>query len=112
MRIVDVTGIARGGGFEQENGGFRDGAGAVFDAARDDVELAGVEDDDVVAELEPHLPAPDKEHLIGVLVAVPRELAEEFDELYFLAVESGDDLGPPVLMNLAEFFVEGRGWHK
>ncbi len=44
-----------------------------------------------------------------MIVVVPRENAGELDELDFLAIQLGDDFGPPMFVNERKFFLE-RGF--
>ena len=64
-----------------------------------------------VAELDGHVPAPDEEKLVFLVVMVPREHARELDQLEFLAVELRDDLGPPVFVDAGKLFGEGSLVH-
>ena len=71
--------------------------GSMFDTARYDAKFAGIENDDTMSEFQPHLPSPHQEHLVFLLVMVPRKLALELDEFDLLAVQFGDYLGSLVL---------------
>ena len=69
----------------------------MFDTARHDEKFAGIQLHDSIAELDPHLSAPDKKKLIFVFVLMPDELTFELHQLHFLAVELADDLWAPML---------------
>ena len=69
----------------------------MLDTARHDTKFARLQDNAPVAEFDNHLAAPNQKQLVLVLVLVPRKDAGELDELQFLAVQLGNDLGPPML---------------
>ena len=53
----------------------------------------------MVAKLDSHLASPNEEELVLVLVMMPGKHPGYLHELQFLAVQFGDDLGPPVLVD-------------
>jgi hypothetical protein len=110
--VDDVAGVAGGRGFEEDDRSFLFGARAVFEAARDDAELARTKSDDAVAKLDSHFAAPDEEHLVFVVVMVPGELALELYEFHFLSIEFGNDFRPPMLGYERKLFVEGGSEHR
>ena len=66
-------------------------ARAVLDAAGDDVQLAGAQLDLAVAQLDHQAAAEHEEEVVGVLVAVPHELAQHLDDRDLVVVEVRDD---------------------
>ena len=76
------------------------GNGPVFDAARNDQELAFLEPDLPVAEIHPESSLHHQEHLVLVLMVVPDEFSLELDEFDKLAVELADDLRAPMIVKL------------
>ncbi len=103
VRVFQVAGVASSGGFEDEERGLRIGASAMLGAARNNVKVAFVENDDVVAVLDAHLSAPDKKELFDVVMVMPGKFAQDLDEFQLLAIERRNDLGPPVFANGVEF---------
>ena len=83
----------------------------MFDAAGDDAELAGLEDNPPVAKFNGHLAAPDEEKLIFVFVVMPGEDAAKLDELEFLAIQRGNDFRTPMLVDGGELFIERTFCH-
>ena len=71
---------------------------AMLGSSRHDTEFSCTEFDHMLAEFDLHAPTPDKKHLILVLVMVPWEHPAELRALDLLAVEFGDDLGPPMFV--------------
>jgi hypothetical protein len=67
--------------------------------------------DQMLAEFDLHPPTPDKKHLILVFVMVPWEHPAELRELYLLAVELSNDLGPPMFVDQRKFFSERLRCH-
>ena len=75
----------------------------MFDPTRDDDELAGIEfDPRLVFDLDGEVSGDDEEEFVFVIVMVPHEVAEHFDELDVLSVEFADDLGGEVVGEAGE----------
>lgn len=74
-----VTRVDGAFGLDEQDVGFLVGFRAVLYAARDDVELPGAELDVAVAELDRETAAEDQEEVVGLVVLVPYELAEDLD---------------------------------
>jgi len=83
----------------------------MLDAAWHDAKLACLQFRTMVAKLDNHPAAPNEKELVLVFVMMPREDAGELDELQFLAVQLGHDLGPPMLVKERELFGEGSFVH-
>ena len=97
--IHDVAGIAGGGGLEDQNFRLAFGQRAMLDAPRHDAELARLENDAAIAELDYNLAAPDKEKFILMLVVMPRKDSRESGEFQFLAIQLGNHLRTPMLVD-------------
>jgi hypothetical protein len=85
---------------------------AVLHTPRDDYELAFFDPFLSITEIDPEPPGDDKEQLVFILMVVPDEFALEFDQLHELAIETSDDLRPPVFAKQAEFFPNIYLMHK
>ena len=86
--------------------GFGFGHRLVFYASRHDEELAFVEFDDPVTQMQREVAVKHQEELVLVLVMVPDKLAFELRELDVLAVEFADDAGAPVFCELLKLLGE------
>src|SRR6266511_1466665 len=95
--VAGVRGPAR---LDQQDMSLLVRARAVLDAARDDEDLARVELDVPLAELDRQVPFQDEKEIVGVGMGVPDELALNLDELELVVVQVADDAG-------AEGLVEG-----
>ena len=82
------------------------GHGLVLDSPRHDEELALVEFDDSIAEVDGEATAEDQEELVLMRVVMPHELAFELRELDVLAVQLADDPRAPALRELLELLGE------
>ncbi len=78
----------------------------VFDAPRNDKELALVEFDDSITKVDGQLATEDEKELVLALVVVPDELAFELRQLHMLAVELADDPRAPAFGELLELLGE------
>ena len=76
---------------------------------RHDAKLTGSERDHTITKLDAEAAAPDEEHLLGVLVAMPREEALRLHDFDLLPVQRRDDLGSPVLVERSELVGEIAG---
>ncbi len=74
------------------------GDGQMLHAAWDDRELALVQPQVAVAQLDEQSPLDDEEQLILVFVPMPDELAFELDQLDIRVVQLARDLGTPVVL--------------
>ena len=95
-----IAGMLGGDGFDQGEPGFFGGGGVVANAAGDDEELTGVEED--VASVgwgaaDAQLAAEDQEHLVLMGVGVPGKLSLDADYLDVLIVDLTDDSRRPEL---------------
>src|SRR5215470_20432103 len=95
-RIVDVAGVSRRSGLEEQDMRLRLGSRTMFDASWHDQKLAGPDIDGMVAELHPEMPLDAEEQLVLGIVMMPDELPLKLHQLHLLAVESANDLRPPV----------------
>src|SRR5262245_48362426 len=91
--VAHVARVQRRGRLEEQDVSLLLGHRPVFDAPRDDQELARFQPDVPVAELHAEAAVHDQEQLVLALVVVPDERALELDELDLLAVQLADDLG-------------------
>jgi hypothetical protein len=80
-------------------------------ALRDDVQLAGAASHVAVVHADRERTREDEEHLVGLGVAVSRELAVGADDPEVVVVEDGDGARRPWLRDLGEHGgeVDGRG---
>lgn len=104
--ILKVAGIERAGWLEQQHVNLFVCYGAVFDTAGNDEELALFEPDPAIAELHVEAALDDQEELVFMVMMVPHERTEEFDELDELAVQFSDDPGLPVIVEKRELLFE------
>ncbi len=109
--VVDVAGVSRGGGLEEDDAAFVLGDGFVLHAAGDDAELAFAEGDDAIPKVQIELAGEDEEHFIFIGMVMPDVIALKLDELDVLAVEFADDLGGPVFRDKAELLIQIDGRH-
>src|SRR2546423_14357948 len=83
--IFNVAGVQRGRRFEEEHFTFFFGYWAVFDAARNNDELARLDPflalTIVLAIVHPEAALHDEKHLVFIFVMMPGEWTLEFDEL-------------------------------
>ena len=86
--------------------GFGSGHRLVFDAPRNNEELAFVELDDSITKVDGQVAAENQEELVLMLVVMPDELTFDLRELYLLAVELSDDPRAPAFRELLEFLGE------
>ena len=84
----------------------------VLDAARDDEKFTFFQPDLPVAEIHPNPPFRDQKKLILVLMMMPDELALEFDQLDVLPIELAGDPWVPVVVDLAELFLDVYFLHR
>ncbi len=73
----------------------------MLDAARDDQELAFVQPNVLIAELDQQASFDDEKHLVFVVVLMPDELALELRHLDVHPLHFADDLGRPRLAELS-----------
>ena len=106
-----VTGIPRRCGFEEDHLSFFFSRRPMFDSVWNDEELAFIQLHNPIAELDPHLSAPDEEELIFHFVPVPRKDALEFHQLHFLAIQLADDFRPPMFGEGCKLFLEVDLFH-
>jgi hypothetical protein len=104
--VLDIAGIQRGGGLEQQEPAFLVRHGTVFDSAWNDDKLALFDPFMVVAKFHPEAAFDHQEHFVFVLVVVEDELAFELVKLHGLAIEFGGYVGLPVFGDLGEFLGE------
>src|SRR5881394_2367887 len=109
--IAAVPCVEGGLRLEQQYVGLRGRHGHVFDAARNDDELALAHRHVAVPELEQQPAFYDEEQLVLQIVMMPHEFAFDFDELDVAIVELADDLRAPVLGELLEFLGEVYATH-
>jgi hypothetical protein len=84
----------------------------MFGAAGYDDAFAGIEGDDVVSEFDAEASLEDEEEFVFILMMVPGEFAQYFNEFDLLIVQPCDDFWPPVFAEQAEFFGKiDRGGH-
>lgn len=110
--VADVAGVEGAGRFEEEDLDFACRHGSVFDAARDDEKLAGLQLDVAITKLHFKTAGDHKEKLILGFVSMPDELAVELDQLDLLTVQFTHDPGIPMIRKCGEFlgkihFVQG-----
>ena len=93
---LNVAGVERGLGFQQHHVSFLVGGRKVFDAARDDEELARVDDDfalgAVLVDSHPQRALHHEEQLIFIVMVMPHELALELHNLHIRVVQLAHDL--------------------
>jgi hypothetical protein len=78
--------------------------GLFVDTAGHDDELARSQLDNPVPELDAKAATPNRKHLVDVIMVVPRKCSLHPDQLDLLAVQLGDDLGPPPLREASKLF--------
>jgi hypothetical protein len=78
----------------------------VLDAARHHVELTWAKHDIAIAKLDSQITVEYEEELVGVIVAVPDELALQFDDLDLVVVQPRDDLWRPVVGDAGQLVAE------
>ena len=110
--ILDVAGIADRRGFEDQDFGLGIRSGSVFDAMWHDDELARAKVNHMVAKLDAEAALPDEEHLILMLVPMPRELTSNLDELDLLPIQLGYDLRTPVFVEESELVRQTDLFHR
>ena len=104
--VAQVARIEGGDGLQKQDVCLGVGHGFVLDTSWHDKELALVQLDDAIAQVDSE-PAPkDEEQLVLALMVMPDELALELGELDVLAVELADNAGTPMLRKLLELFGE------
>ena len=81
----------------------------MLDPARDDQELAGLQLDRPVTELDPEAALPDQEHLLGLGVAVPGKDPLHLHQPDVLAVQPRRHARPPVVGEGRELLGEVDG---
>jgi hypothetical protein len=86
--------------------GFGSGHRLVFDAPRNDEELAFVELDDSIRKVDGQVAAENQEELVLMLMVMPDELTFDLRELYLLAVELSDDPRAPAFRELLKLLRE------
>lgn len=69
-------------------------------------QFSSAELDAAISKVDSQNATEDEEHLVLVVVLMPDELPFHLDHFDFLAVELGDDPGPPVLVNGGELLLE------
>jgi hypothetical protein len=112
FRLVDsaiaahVSSVERRGRLGKKYVGLTCGHGLVFDPPRHDEELAFVEVDGSLAEVDGEASSEDQEELVLLFVVMPHELALELRELDVLAVQLADDPRAPLFRELLEFLGE------
>ena len=104
--VVDVPGVSRGGGLEDQDFNLFISDCAMLHTARHDQKLALAQLDRVIAELDAEPSAPDQEQLVLIRVVMPDEVPLEFHEFDLLTVQFADSLRPPVLANQTKLFRE------
>jgi len=72
---------------------------------------AGLKRHYAIPKFHPERTLPHHEELVLVGMMVPGEFALDLDELDLLAIERGDGLGPPVLVEQGKFLVERDFFH-
>ena len=77
----------------------------MVDAPRDDQEFPFLQPDLPVTKIHPKPPFHYQEKLILVLMMMPDKLPLEFDQFDVLAIQVTGDSGVPVLVELAELFL-------
>src|SRR5215211_2895702 len=97
-----VTRVGSALGLDQEDVRLFCGLGAVLDAARHDIEVAGPELDVTITQLDRQMARKHQEEVVGVRVCVPYELAFGFDDLDLVVVQLGDELWTEVLAEAGE----------
>jgi hypothetical protein len=78
----------------------------VLDAARDDEKLTFFQPDLPVTEIHPKPPFHYQEKLILILMMMPDEFSLEFDQFDVLAIELAGDPWVPMVVDLAELFLD------
>lgn len=104
--IIDVTRIERRGWFKQQQVYLFLSYGLVFYPARDDEELALVQDHVSVSKSQGQLAFDYQEEFVFFLMMVPNKFAFDFRQLDVLSIKRSDNSGAPVLIKLAEFIGE------
>jgi hypothetical protein len=104
--VLHVARVQRRTRLEQQNVGFLIGHWAVFDATRNDQELALLQPNMAIPELHAEPAFDHQEKLVLVVVVVPYEGGLELDQLHQLAVEFADNLRFPGVGETGEFFGE------
>ena len=104
-RVVDVLRL------EQQNPHLLLGDGPVLDALRDHDDIARADLDFPVPKLHGHPPPDDVEQLVLFIVGMPEEFPLNLGELDVLAIELGNDLRSPLVLEQTELLGERNGVH-
>jgi hypothetical protein len=80
-------------------------AGAVFDALRHDEHLAGAQHHIAIVHLDRQFALENQEEVVGVVVFVPHEIAQDLDDVHVVRVVTGDGLGAPVFIEEGELLL-------
>src|SRR5207245_1953576 len=109
--ITDVPRVECGLRLEQQHVRLLGRHGEVFDAPRDDDELALAHRHVAVPELEQEPAFHDEKQLVLQLVMMPHELAFDLDEFHVGVVDFAHDLRAPMLVELPELRREIHAVH-
>jgi len=91
---------------------FGFGVGFVHHAFGHDVHFALGKMNGLVLHFDVHRAFDDDEHLVGVLVIVPNELAFEFGQLELIVVHLCNHSGAPMVIEGGQFLCQVDGGHK
>ena len=97
-----IAGVHRGRRLDHHDVALVVGARAMLDALRDDVQLSRAELYVAVAQLQGEVAADDEEHLVGLRVRVPDELAVDPGQPDVVVVERRDRERAPVLTDACQ----------
>ena len=78
----------------------------MFDTPGDDEELAFVELDVTIPQLDGHLTLYDKKQLVFMFVSMPDELSLKFHQLYVVAIQLANDLWTPEIGEQFKLFLK------
>jgi hypothetical protein len=96
-RVVDTAGVVDRTLLDQQQLDLVLRDGSMLDAAGDHNELAGIQNDLAVAQLNDELSFDHVEQLVFILVRVPDELAFHFCHFHIRVIDSADDLRRPLV---------------
>src|SRR5207245_10384371 len=110
--VLDVPGVERAGGREQQHVDLvAEGPRTVFDALGHDDQLARADLPIAVPELHAQAPVHDEEQFVLAIVVMPHELTPELDHLDVHGVDLTHDPGRPGVAELPELFGQAHDLH-
>jgi hypothetical protein len=110
--VGDVSSIQSRLWLDEDDVDFIVGDGEMFDAARDNDELALTHERFVVTEFHAQRAFDDEKELVFMFVVVPDKFTLQLDCLDMTVIHLADNSGIPVIEEEAELFAEVYGFHR